>query len=96
MRKPMIAAVVIAKENDWSDFAVKGGTEPSMRCAIAVELVDDTPDPDDVETLRNIEAALALVESERPSAPDIDTCLNPKHRSDFPLAEPNEGAPVSR
>ena len=45
---------------------------------------------DDVETLRSIEAALEWVESERPSGPDIATCLDPVRRSEFPAADPIE------
>ncbi len=87
MRKPMLAAQVTGLDHDWSDFAAKGETESGIRCAVPVEIVDDSQSQDDIETLRMIEAALEAVESERPSGPDIETCISPDRRSAFPCAE---------
>lgn len=53
-------------------------------CAAEITAIDHdwTEDlDDDRETLRMIHTVLASVEADRPSAPDIETCLNPSLRS---------------
>lgn len=90
MRKPMVAAESLDNDNDWSDFAMKGDTQPSMKCAVPVEVVDDSPSEEDAETLRMIATVLESVESERPSGPDIETCTSSERRGDIPTTNISE------
>lgn len=55
-------------------------TEPSIVCYPALE-------SDQEITLRMVNVVLEAVESERPSGPDLEVCLDPTRRSEFPAAE---------
>ncbi len=84
MRRSMRASVVTGVNHDWSDFAQRGQTEPAMPAVrVPVEVVDDSPNQDDIDTLREIECALEAVESRRPSARDIETCISSNRRTPF-------------
>lgn len=70
-------------EHDWSTFAVRGGTEPAIPCVERVQASEE----DDVETLRDIRAALEFCERAFDVDECIDSCTNPTRRSEFPAAE---------
>ncbi len=73
---------------EYGDFmhTHDGKTDPLVPVA-------DPSNEDEVETLREIECALAVVEAERDSGHDIALCIEPEaagsRRSDFPAALPS-------
>ncbi len=89
MRKPML-------ESGESMITRDGHTEPLLPIADDLDEVDQ----DDVETLREIKAALAFVEADRNSDHDISVCTAPEsvgsRRSEFPAADPPSTGDVSK
>jgi len=73
---------LVQTDNNWDDSAL-AGTEPYLP-------VSDEINQDEIDTLREIECALEVVERISTHNLDdaIDSCTNPTRRTEFPAAAP--------